>query len=443
MELLRNTTLQLTRLRSVHQWVQENRTLFLNTGSLVCTLVATSALGFVYWWVAARRFSLEAVGLASAAVSAMSLLATLCLLGLGTLLITEIPRRKGEEASLVSTALIVVGVLSETVGVLFALIAPAISRDFQPLRDSPLAVLLFASGVCLTALTLLLDQVFIALLRSSVVFWRNLTWSVVKLGTLFVISLWLGQVTGMTIYTTWAMGNLISLLPLAGFIWQRKRPGRSYAPQWGLLRKLGTDALLHHILNLIVQSPMLALPIVVTILLSASVNAWFYMASLIATFLFALTVSLTIVLHATNPLEPLMLRQKTRMTISVATAVSSAAGGVLIIGAPWILSLFGPGYAEHALWSLRVLALGAFPLIIKNHYLAIARVQKLIAQAIVPLTLGAILELGIAALGARLDGLNGLSIGWVAAMSLEALVLLPLVYRTLAYRPMPAHPPQQ
>jgi hypothetical protein len=241
----------------------------------------------------------------------------------------------------------------------------------------------------------------------------------------------------MTIYTTWAMGNLISLLPLASFIWQRKQPGRSYAPQWGLLRKLGIDALLHHILNLIVQAPTLALPVVVTILLSASVNAWFYVAWLIASFLFALTIALTIVLHATNPLEPLVLRQKTRMTMSVATAVSIVIGGALIIGAPWILGLFGPGYAEHALWSLRVLALGAFPLIIKNHYLAVARVKKLIAQAIGPITLGAVLELGVAALGARLGGLSGLSIGWVAAMYLEALVLLPLVYRTLTYRPVP------
>jgi O-antigen/teichoic acid export membrane protein len=432
---LRNSALQLTRLRNTLQWVRENQALFVNTGSLVCTLVVTSALGFVYWWVAARRFSLSAVGLGSAAVAAMSLLATLCLLGLGTLLITEIPRRKGEEASLVSTALIVVGVASGAAGTLFALIAPVISRDFQLLRDSPLAVLLFASGVILTAVTLILDQVFIALLRSSVVLWRNLIWSLVKLGTLFVISLWLGQVTGMSIYATWAIGNLISLLPLASFIWQSKQPMRSYAPQWGLLSKLGRDAFLHHILNLIVQAPTLALPIIVTIMLSASVNAWFYVASLIATFLFALTVSLTIVLHATNPLEPLVLRQKTRMTMSFATGVSIIVGGVLIIGGHWILSLFGPGYAEHALWSLQVLALGAFPLIIKNHYLAIARVKKLIAQAIGPITLGAILELGIAALGARLSGLSGLSIGWVVAMYLEALMLFPLIYQTLTYRP--------
>src|SRR5579859_2584215 len=357
MKLLRNSALQLKHLRSRLQWVWANQALFVNTGSLVCTLAVTSGLGFVYWWVAARRFSLVAVGLASAAVSAMSLLATFCILGLGTLLITEIPRRKGEEASLVSAALVVVGVVSGAAGLLFALIAPVISPDFQPLRETPLDVLIFGFGVSLTALTLVLDQVFIALLRSSLVLWRNLVWSLVKLGMLFVIGLWLGQATGIAIYTTWAVGNLLSLLPLVGFVWRRKLPSRSYVPHWGLLRKLGTDAFLHHILNLIVQAPMLTLPILVTILLSASVNAWFYVASLIVTFLFALTVSLTIVLHATNPLEPLVLRQKTRMTMSVATATSIVVGGGLAIGAQWILSQFGPGYAENAVWILRVLVL--------------------------------------------------------------------------------------
>jgi O-antigen/teichoic acid export membrane protein len=80
--------------RLLYQWLKTNKVMLVNTGSLVGTTTVTSVLGFVYWWLAARQFSPEAVGLSSASVSAMTLLATGCVLGLGTLLVGELPRRQ-------------------------------------------------------------------------------------------------------------------------------------------------------------------------------------------------------------------------------------------------------------------------------------------------------------------------------------------------------------
>src|SRR5450755_2457620 len=75
-------------------WINTNRIMLTNTGALLCTTLVTSALGFVYWWLAARLFSPEAVGLASASISAMTLLSTISLVGLGSLLINELPRQQ-------------------------------------------------------------------------------------------------------------------------------------------------------------------------------------------------------------------------------------------------------------------------------------------------------------------------------------------------------------
>ncbi len=72
---------------------QRHGDLLSNTGSLLATTGVTSALGFAYWIVAARMFSQSAVGYGSAAVSAMTLLGTIGMLGLNTLLIGELPRR--------------------------------------------------------------------------------------------------------------------------------------------------------------------------------------------------------------------------------------------------------------------------------------------------------------------------------------------------------------
>jgi len=96
-----------------------------------------------------------------------------------------------------------------------------------------------------------------------------------------------------------------------------------------------------------------------------------------------------------------------------------------------VLGLFGHIYAEQAVWSLRILALGAFPLIIKNHYVAVLRIQKRMAQAILPILGGSLLELGAAILGAHLGGLSGLSLGWVIGISIEALFMSQTVHKAI------------
>ena len=151
----------------LYHWVKTNSLILLNAGSLMGTTGITLVLGFAYWWLAARYFSPEAVGLASASISAMTLIATSSILGLGTLLIGELPRQPGREGPLISAALILVGGVGGCLGIVFALIAPFVSADFQTLRASIEDIVLFAAGVSLTAITLVLDQAFIGLLRGE------------------------------------------------------------------------------------------------------------------------------------------------------------------------------------------------------------------------------------------------------------------------------------
>src|ERR1035438_10132630 len=65
-----------------------------NASSLLATTGVTSGLGFAFWTFAAKMFSQQAVGYGSAAVSAMTLLGTIGMFGLGTMLIGELPRRR-------------------------------------------------------------------------------------------------------------------------------------------------------------------------------------------------------------------------------------------------------------------------------------------------------------------------------------------------------------
>jgi hypothetical protein len=99
-----------------------------------------------------------------------------------------------------------------------------------------------------------------------------------------------------------------------------------------------------------------------------------------------------------------------------------------VAGGP-ILAIFGKSYAEQAATSLHIIMIASLPSILKEHYTAICRMQRKMARAMLPAALGSLLELGFAALGARFGGLNGLCLGWVIALVVEALYMSFPVYQ--------------
>ncbi len=387
----------------------------------------TSGLGFIYWWLAARMFPAEAVGLASVAVSAMLLLGNVSVLGFGTLLIGELSRQPGRPASLIITAVVIVGATGGLLGILFAMAAPWISPDLRALASAGSAAL-FALGISLTAIAFVLDQAIIGLLHGELQLGRNTLFALAKLVALLAAGAWLLSKSGLTIYATWAVGNLSSLVGLAGVAVSKGIRIGDVWPEWGIVRKLGRAALGHHALNLTLQAPSLVLPIVVTAVLSARMNAYFYAAWMIAYFLYAGSVALTTVLYAVGAAEPATLMYKIRATLKLSLVMGLLANVVLLIGANLVLSLFGRAYAEQAGWSLRMLGLAVFPLIIKNHYVAICRIQGRTVSTALYMAAGGLLELILAALGARMGSLSGLCLGWLTAICLEAAFMASAVY---------------
>lgn len=413
-----------------YEWIKKNTVILINAGSLIGTTAVTGVFGFAYWWIAARHYPPQAVGLASAAVSAMTLLGAICILGLGTLLIGELPRHPGQEASLISAALIIAGGVGAGGGIIFILVAPLVSPAFLPFSANIGIILLFAAGVSLTAIINVLDAALIGLLKGTLQFWRNALFAVAKLVILLLASYWLVK-GGEVVYGTWVAGIVLSLVPLAGLlVLNVGRSARSLLPDWSLIHKLRAAALEHHALNLILQFPMTALPVLVTFLLSATVNAWFYVSWMISGLVFIASYALTTVLFAINAGQTTELMHKIRITLGLALITSLLCNVVLLVGASQILMLFGHAYEQQASWCLRILGLGAFPMLITDHYMAVSRIHGKVLKAALPVaTIGCVLELVIAAVGAHFGGLVGLSLGWVIALCIQAAVAFPTVYR--------------
>jgi len=397
-----------------------------NTSSLVITTVATSGLGFVYWWLAAKMFSVQAVGVASAAIAAMTLLGFVGKLGFGTLLVGELPWQRSHAGSMIMSALVIVAVISTILGVLFAYIAPFFSKDLASLAADGLTICIFAIGVALTAVTLVFDQAVIGLLRGDLQLWRNLVFSLVKLLLLPLAARLVGG-TGMDIYNTWLWGNITSIIVLV-MIFTAQHKKIFFKLDRMFIQQFGRIALQHHIIDLSLQISAFSMPLLVTIVLSANANAKFYIAWLITSVLFAIPTNLTVMLYALGSADSNVILAKTPFTLRISFLVGIFANIVIWLGAYLILSLFGADYTA-AEWPLRILCLAIFPWTIRAHYVAIVRAYRQTKRATILMLLGAGLELVFATVGGIFNGLIGVSIGWLIAVTIQALIVLPAVYR--------------
>jgi O-antigen/teichoic acid export membrane protein len=407
--------------------------LVLNAASLMGTTLVTSVLGYVFWIVAARTYQPADIGFAAAVISALTFLAMLAKVGLGTLLIGELRRYPGAELRLIGGALAVAGLVGVILGAGFAVISPGLSSDLGALAASPAAVLIFAVSVGISALALVLDEAVVGLLRGGLQLARNVAMAVLKLGGLILFGLVGGAVAARAIYLTWPVATVISLAFVA-YLLRDLRQTRRTTVALPFDRGTAWRALLHHAVTFLGQAAGLVMPVLVVSLVSVAAGAYLFVAYTISSLLTAVSSALTTALYATGAREPEALHRQLSLSLGVAL-LSGLIGivGVLLLG-DLVLMTFGEGYAAEAGPVLRILVLGTIPIAIKTHFGAIARIKGSLGGASVIFALGAALEIALATIGAQLGGLTGLAAGWVLALWLEGIALTVPVLREARLR---------
>ncbi len=393
------------------------------TATLTGTQAVTMALGFVYWTFAARQYPIAAVGLAGAAIAAMQLLGTVGMLGLGTLLIDRLPDVPQHHRRLVvRTCLAIVGVASIALGVSFALGVRFIPlRNLSPVSAATVDIIIFTVGVAATGIALVLDQAVLALGTGGLQLERNIVASGLKIVALVVLSRLVPR-DGMVIYLSWTIGVLASML----WVVARTRGGWQYQASRRLVdlqsvRGLGRAAASHHALNLALQTPLMLLPPIVALVVSTVANGYFSTVVLVAGFVFAVPFAIAIGLFASTAGDERQLLTRIRLTVPFGIACSLTAIAVLYPFGHLVLSAFGSSYASHGVIMLRILVLAGVPLVLKDHYIAMRRVQRKTGRAAWVVTITGILELTASLIGAHWYGVVGLCVAWVGVLALESI----------------------
>lgn len=418
------------------QFLRSQAVLAAHAGALAGGAISSSALGFAYWWFAARYFSPDAVGQTAAAVSIMSLIGLFGQFGLGTLLIGQNQIDRKSVAVLISTSLAVSLTVSALIGAGFVLLSARFPIGLGAITGAWGGAVCFVIGCAFTGCALVLDNAFIGLLRSSLQTYRNLVFSLLKLVLLAAVAgaVWIAGRAGdaapagleQWIFGGWALGAALATAAFVGYL-ARVLPGGLPRPNLSALRTRTRAVLSHHLLDIATQAPAIAMPFLVAVLLSPAVNAAFNAAWLILRITFFVPTSLTTVLFAVGVAEPDAFAARLRFSLLACVAAGLAVELVFLVFGPFILSMFNPAYPDLAGASFEVMGLAFIAVSINCHYLSIQRLRHRMLAASVLFAMGGVLELSLAFLGSQISGLLGLTVGWTVAVFIQALLVLPTV----------------
>jgi O-antigen/teichoic acid export membrane protein len=404
--------------------------LFLNAGSLIATTAITSLFGFAFWWVAARAASPEAVGQASAAVSAMTLIGTIGMFGMGTMLISDLSQLRGPKWELISTCLLVAGAAATVGGIIYVTVAQLWIPGLQHALGGQLGTVLLVVGIAVNAITLVLDEALVGLLKGPLQLMRNAWFSVIKLVLLGGLALAPIKLTGNELLLTWVAGIVLSTAILSGAL-RRRRMIDSLRPRLGLLKGRGKSTFDHNLLNLATYLPRAALPLLVTAVLSAAANASFYTAFMLLSMLAMVPGNVALTLFAVASGDRKALQSKVRMGLLICLGGGLPISLVVALLANPIMSLFGASYEAAAGDALRILALTYVPFVFLHFFMAISRVNNKVRSAGIFSLFAGFAELAAAWYGGSHGGLNELVAYFAIVMWVETICVAPVVLRVV------------
>jgi O-antigen/teichoic acid export membrane protein len=390
-----------------------------NSLGMIGGRAASMAFGFLFWLLAARLFPPSKVGLTAGVVSAMMLCTQLALLGIGSAFIAHFPRHKEQPASLLDTAVSIVIVASIGAGIAFLLTASFAFDQLRVVDESPLYIAAFLAMCVLGTVNILLDQVSIAIGKGAQVLTRNVVFgglSVVLLVSLRAIdrdassitlfSLWVGAGTGACALGAYQLWHSVDRYTY--------RPRLERALRFPLVR----TGLPNHALTLTERAPGLALPIVVTELLSPTANAFWYAVWMMAWVVYIIPISMGMALFAEASHRPESLARAVRSGVRASLLIGAVSAAGLAVLANPILSILGGRYAAAGATPLRILLIAFLPLTLVQVYFNSCRATRRLGEAIATGAISGAIALVAAALVARTWGLAGMAWTWVATQYL-------------------------
>ncbi|WP_018549247.1 lipopolysaccharide biosynthesis protein [Streptomyces sp. LaPpAH-108] len=409
--------------------------LFRNAYALMLNTGISAVLGLGFWLAAARYYSESAVGQGSAAIAAMKLLAGLTAVTLTGALARFIPVAGRHTGRLIlrtyaGSSLIVAGAAG-----VFLLTLNAWGPSYRFLHGTVHGLGFVAAVVAWNLLTLQ-DGVLTGLRSAPWVPVGNTVFSAVKLGLLVAFAV---AIPATGVFVSWVAAIATSVIPLGWLVFRRLVPrhieatkGHASPPS---LREIGRFLAGDYTGSLFSLAVVYLVPVIIASQVSSEDNAYFYITTTIGgtTNLLAINMGASLTVEGSH--DPARLAANTRAALKRMARIMLPIATVLFVGAPWILGVFGAGYADAATPLLRWFAVGAVLRVVMETYFAVLRAQSRTSGLAWLQGLLCVLVLGLTLLLLPRMGLTGAGVAEISSLAVIVAIAAPRLWRTIRSGP--------
>ncbi len=340
--------------------------------SLILGTVLTSALGLLFWALAARALPAATVGLGAATVSAVTFLANVSTLGLRNGMVRFLPGAGQATRRLVLTSYAVCSATAVLAALVFLLGQPLWAGKLAFLNATAWAGAAFVAATAVWVVFVLQDQVLLGLRHAGWVPVANGLTSVAKIILLpLLVSIGTWAVIGASVLpaavAVVAVGALVLRLTAAPVLPTSSRR----VPVVKLVRFAAAD----HVTALLWLATSDLLTLLVLHTSGAEASAYYFMASMMGYSLYL------VVSNIGSALVAEAARYPDRAAVLTRAALRNAARLVLpltvlgMLAAPLVLRVLGRDYATNGTVLLQLLLASAVPQIVVGLALSAARLR--------------------------------------------------------------------
>ncbi|MGD0780776.1 MAG: oligosaccharide flippase family protein [Dehalococcoidales bacterium] len=393
--------------------------LYRNAIYLIVGNVIGAFLGFAFWILAARFYTTEQVGLASATIAAMVLMGTISHLGMGIGIVRFLPGAGKQATPMINSSFTISTISSIIISIIFVLGLNIWSPDLLFIKHNIYYFVGFVAFTTATALNNIGDNTLIAKRLSEYTTIRTIAFNLIKV---ILVVLLAGVLKSYGILSSWGIGLIMTFLMTVFILIPRTQHNYFPWPRFDLHESfiLIKYSIVNNIAVLLWDIPARILPIIVVDILGAANNAYFYIAWTIATTISLIANSVSMSLFAEGSNEEADMDTKTIKSLSMIFLVLLPITVVVLIFGGKLLQLFGTDYATNASGLLDIMTITLFPMAVNQIYISTLRVRnKLMPYVFLSLFVMAI-TLIIAYLLMPAWGLIGAGIGWLIGQTIAA-----------------------
>jgi|GEM_PF-307741 len=403
--------------------------LFANAGYLLGVDVVASLVGFVFWGLAARLVQAEEIGVASAILSAVALVSGMAEVGMGSGLVRFLPEARSP-MRLLNTVFTFNTAMAVLVGGVFLGGLRRWSPSLAILQQNAWYAAGFLAYTAVTTLGAVVRMAFVARRQAGYALAQA---CVVNGGRLALVVVLAGQgAIGVVGSVAIAMALAVAL-SLVGFL-RRVEPG--YRPRldfsWPNLAGILPYSAGSYVAVLLAQTSQMALPLIVMEKCGAASSGHAYVGWMLGSLLVSPGLALANAAFAEGANSPHKLSAILMRAATLGLSVTLPVASVLGITAPWVLLLFGAGYAEEGAGLLRWLAAAAPMTVMAGLYFARLRVEKRVGRLILLSGVVAAATLGLATLLVGRLGIAANGIGWLVGNGLVTATAIGNVWRDIS-----------